>query len=81
MMGYYGGMAGPWMLLPVLFFWLLILAGIGFVVYALVRRQPVGADASQDPLRALGVRYARGEIDREQYLRIREDLRSLGRQP
>ena len=80
MMGYYGGMAEPWMLLPILF-WLLILAGIGFVVYALLRRQPVGADGSHDPLRTLGARYARGEIDREQYLRIREDLEGRGRQP
>jgi len=72
-MRYYGGMAGPWMLLPILF-WLLVLAGIGFVVYALVRRPPVGSGASDDPLRALATRYARGEIDRAQYLRMREDV-------
>ena len=80
MMGYYGGMAGPWGFFPMLF-WLLVLAGIGFVVYALVRRQPVGPGAPEDPLRALAARYARGEIDREQYLRVREDLEGRGRQP
>ena len=79
-MGYYGGMAGPWMFLPALF-WLLVLVGIVFLVYALVRRQPVGAGPSEDPLRALAARYARGEIDREQYLRVREDLEGRGRQP
>lgn len=79
-MGYYGGMAGPWMLLPILF-WMLVLAGIGFLVYAFVRRRPVGSGAPDDPLRALSARYARGEIDREQYLRMREDLEGPGRQP
>ena len=80
MMGYFGGMAGPWMFLPTLF-WLLILAGIVFVVYALARRQPVGDGGGEDPLRALAARYARGEIDREQYLKMREDMEGRGRQP
>lgn len=73
-------MAGPWVFLPMLF-WLLVLAGIGFLVYALLERHPVGGGASEDPLRALAARYARGEIDREQYLRVREDLEGRGRQP
>ncbi len=80
MMGYYGGMAGPWMWLLILF-WVLALAGLGFVIYVLVRRQTVGADGPQDPLRALDARYARGEIDREQYLKMREDLEGRERQP
>ena len=80
MMGYYGGMAGLWMWLLILF-WLLALAGLGFVIYVLVRRQTVDADGSRDPLRVLGARYARGEIDREQYLKVREDLEGRERQP
>ena len=79
-MGYFGGMAGPWMVLPTIF-WLLVLAGIGLGVYALVQRQPVGAGVPEEPLRALAARYARGEIDREQYVRMREDLDGRGRQP
>lgn len=80
MMGYFGGMAGPWMFVPILF-WLLVLAGIVFVVYALARRQPVGAGGADDPLRVLSARYARGEIDREQYLKMREDMEGRGQQP
>ncbi len=79
-MGYYGGLAGLWMWLLIVF-WLLALAGLGFVIYALVRRRPVGAGGSHDPLRVLGERYARGEIDREQYLKMREDLEGRERQP
>lgn len=78
-MGYFGGMAGPWMFLPALF-WILVLGGIAFLIYALVRRQPAGSGpAPNDPLRDLSGRYARGEIDREQYLRMRDDLDGRGR--
>jgi putative membrane protein len=36
------------------------------------------ATRQSDALDLLDVRYARGEIDREEYLRIREDLTSRG---
>lgn len=77
-MGYY---VGPWMFLPALFS-LLVIAGIAALVVAIVRRPPFGpGPAAEDPLRTLSVRYARGEVEREQYLRMRDDIEGRGRQP
>lgn len=68
-------MAGGWMLL----WWLLGVAALALLVWAVVRlagrtnepRSPRRTEAEE----ILERRYARGEIDREQFLRIREDLR------
>ncbi len=63
---------GPWhMLMPILFFGLII-----FGVIALVRYLWPG-EAPQERRRALDVlneRYARGEIDRDEYLKRRNDI-------
>jgi len=59
------------------FFWLVLLVGIGFLFYAAVRGWPgpVAASVSgADPLSILAGRYARGEIDRDQFLQMRQDL-------
>ncbi len=49
---------------------------IGVVIYRLVGRRPAGASvAGRDPgLDEVRVRYARGELSREDYLRLVEDL-------
>jgi len=51
---------------------------IGAVAYALGWRpqfnQPQPPQAGQTPLEILKARYARGEIDREQYDQMRRDL-------
>ncbi len=71
------------MALPVLMalgglFWLAIVVGIGFLVYAaaraLIAPGPWAASPAPDPLALAAARYARGEIGREEYLQIRADL-------
>ena len=56
---------------------------IGLVVWAVTRSRrngPAGSDRSatlhEDPLDTLHNRYARGEISREEYLAMKEDLES-----
>lgn len=68
-------------------FWLAILAGLGFLVYAAARAliapapaawaAPPAQAAAPDPLALAAARYARGEIGREEYLQIRRDLAGL----
>ena len=55
--------------------WLLIIAGLVAVVVWASRRTPQDvAPSRQDGLSVLGRRYAGGEIQREEYERIRADL-------
>lgn len=84
------GAYGGWMHggLPLIggIFWLLILIGIvALIVYA-VRRPAVGAatvgvpttpatPTPPTPLDVVRERYARGEIDREEYTRLTNDLK------
>lgn len=71
------GWGNWWWGLIMMIFWLLILAGFVFLmVWALrqiVHREgaPMGASRA---LEILQERYARGEITREQYLQMREDI-------
>jgi putative membrane protein len=67
------------------FFSLVVLAGIGFLVYAAVTHvrpvpngtlQPGGVERPIDVLR---LRYARGELTREEFQRMREDLQRQDR--
>ncbi|MGE5140818.1 MAG: SHOCT domain-containing protein [Rudaea sp.] len=80
MMGY--GLFGFGMVLMVLF-WIAIIAGAVWLVMVLVRGGqsrtgtpylPPGAPASQTPLDILKARYARGEINKEQFDAMRRDL-------
>ncbi len=75
------GMMGPWM-------WLLYLALLGLFVVGVVwfvrqmpavQQAPTPREASrpedvEDPKDVLRLRYARGEITREQYLTMLKDL-------
>lgn len=77
--GYYGMMgSGSWG-------WALLMMGIPAVILILILLAAVGglgepaaypayAPPPQNPLEILEQRYARGELTREDYLRIREDL-------
>lgn len=77
-----GMMGGRWALFhgifSILVFALVVAAGIGIVRLLFARR---AAGASLDPrasgLAALDERYARGEIDREEYLQTKADLAAL----
>ncbi len=59
-------------------FWLVLLVGFGFLVYAALRSWSMPAArvplAAQDALGILSARYARGEVGREEYLQMRKDL-------
>ena len=65
-------MMGLWLLIPLLL--------IGAVVYALNGRPQFShmklAQNSQTPLEILKVRYARGQISREEFDQIHSDLQS-----
>ncbi len=57
-----------------LFFWILIIAGVVFFVRWLMGRKE--DDMQTNPLDILKRRYARGEINRETYERMKKDLES-----
>lgn len=57
--------------------WLLVLGGLGFLIYAAVTRSRTGLPAPKVPDDAIAVlrsRYARGDLTREEFQRMREDL-------
>jgi putative membrane protein len=92
MMGWGWGMSGPghmwgwnggtwWsfgMMLGMLLFWLLIIAGLVFGISLLMRGDSTdrgrAGDDRQQPLDILRERYARGEISREEFEQMRRDL-------
>lgn len=80
MMGYgYGGMAWMWpMMLIGMLFIFLIVGVVVFLLYRLVRTNDLRADGSHhessSARRILDERYARAEIDEEEYRKRRETL-------
>jgi putative membrane protein len=71
---WHAGYFGPWMWIGGLV-WILLLVGAGILIYQLVRRWQVPAGAPRDdPMAVLKIRYARGEITREQYVQMQKDL-------
>ncbi len=75
-----GGFGGGGMLfggLIMLAFWVLIIGGAVWLVWALARggQFSLGAGVSQQkPLEILQARYAKGEITKEQYEAMKRDL-------
>ena len=61
------GMGALWPLF--ILFWILLIAGVVVVIGWLLRGK------ADSPLEILRRRYARGEIDRETYTRMRQELR------
>lgn len=76
MCGPYGwGMGGWWMMLLMAVFWLLLIAGIVLIIVWLVNRSrwtTVGNSGSA--LDILKERFARGEIDREEFERMKREI-------
>ena len=63
--------------------WVFIVAGLGFLLYALFVRGAEGVAAQRlspadNPLTLLKSRYARGEITRDQFLAMQRDLGDMG---
>lgn len=70
-----GMMAGPMMMIVMLVFMLLVLAALIAGVVWLFRMLGDGRGSGpSSALEALEVRYARDEIDRDEYLQRRDDL-------
>ncbi len=84
MMGYYGWGMGAFGWIGMILFWILIILGIIYLARTLELGKGSGAgrsesstDSSRDAaLEILRERYARGEIDREEYEQRRRDLAS-----
>jgi putative membrane protein len=65
------GHGGPFMIL----FWILIVIGVVLLVKWLAGQSPVDkGPRERTPLEFLRERYARGEIDREEFAQKRRDL-------
>lgn len=66
-------MSGMW--LPSIFFWLLIIAGVVLVVRWLTKRNgQENTSLTESPSDILKKRYAKGEIDKEAFERMKQDL-------
>lgn len=76
-------MSGSWgwpMMIFVGLVWLLLIVGVVWLVLRIGQsRGWLGRDAGDRAERILKERYARGDIDRETYERMVEDLRSGGK--
>ena len=56
--------------------WVILLVGGYFLIQNIVDSNRKGSAQSDDPLTLLKKRYAKGEIDREEYERMKKDLTS-----
>ncbi len=66
---------GDWtMMVFYLIIWLLMLGGIAALVVWLVTRSKTADISHETPLDIVKKRYARGEISREEYDRMKQDL-------
>ncbi len=75
-MGGMTGMGGGIGFLVLLLLLLLIVVGVAVLAFVLIRRR--SSDGAADRWRALDEldrRYARGEVERDTYLQVRDDLR------
>lgn len=71
MWGWGSGLGWMWMILV----WALVIVGVVWVVTQLsARNRTPGQDGSGDARRILDERFARGEIDEDEYRRIRDEL-------
>ena len=76
-----GCMFGPWgwaMMAVMTLFWLAFLVGIVLLIVWAVRQVGPAGRTTERPLDILARRYARGEITREEYERMRRELSEQG---
>lgn len=57
-------------------FWVLIIAGIFFLFQTIAKRNSDGSADKETPMEILKKRYARGEIEEEEFERRRKELES-----
>jgi putative membrane protein len=73
-MGNFGGWALGFGWIFMLLFWALVILGIVAIVKWLMGVGTSGAAAPKTPLQILEERYARGEIDRDEFEQKKRDL-------
>ena len=57
-------------------FWILIIVGLFFVFQRMAKGNSGGSSSNETPMEILKKRYARGEIDEEEFERRRKELES-----
>ncbi len=57
-------------------FWILVISGIFYLISRPAKRAPEDTRQYETPVEILKKRYARGEIDAEEFARRRRDLES-----
>ncbi len=63
------GMGTGWLIM--LFFWILVILGVVYVIHLVTRgREP----HEETPLDTLKKRYAKGEVTKEEFERMKDDL-------
>ncbi len=78
----YGSQMGAWGWIggiAMILFWILIVVGLVVLIRFLIARtraEGTGAASHRDPVDILRERYAKGEIDREEFERKKTDLQS-----
>jgi len=66
-------MGGMW-LFPILF-WILIITGVVLIIRWLAAREgPVSTVPAESPLNIVKMRYAKGEIDKQTFETIKQDI-------
>lgn len=72
--GYFFG--GPWGMIVGLVFWALVIYGVFYLISSLAKRQSEEVGKEETPLEILKRRYAKGEIDDEEFAKRKKDLES-----
>lgn len=69
---------GPWGMIIGLVFWALVIYGVFYLISILMKRssKDVSVREEETPLEILKRRYAKGEIDDEEFARMKKDLES-----
>jgi putative membrane protein len=55
--------------------WIALLLLIGFGIYYFIKNKDIKSDSNEMPLDILKRRYAKGEITKEEYKQMKEDLK------
>lgn len=76
--GYGNGMMGGMWFFSLLF-WILIFAGVAFIVRWLTERNSDRSPPAESALEILQKRYARGEIDKEAFEQMKRDIKGEDR--
>ena len=59
-----------------LIFWAVVIYGIFYLIFQLVKHPSEGVRKEESPMEILKRRYAKGEIDAEEFARRKKDLES-----